>query len=249
MYLRLSAVRRVSLALAASTAWLVGSPAAGQRGAAAEELPIVMPKMVDYVEYERLRVELFPPAAREAGLEVGSTTVKFRLRTDSTADPASITVEWRTNPLFDEPAKAFITQIRFTPATIGGRPVEAWIRQPVSFHASRASSGGTFRIVPREEPVLLNGGDLPRLIAESYPAALRDAGVTGSVLLRFRVDATGAVEPDRVMVNLTTDPAFEEPAAAVARMLRFKPATEMDGPSMAAWVTMPIHFGPVVSGG
>lgn len=249
MHLRFSAVRHVSLALAASAACLAASPAAGQRGAAAEEVPIVMPKMVDYNEYERLRVELFPPAAREAGLEAGNATVKFRLRTDSTADPASITVEWRSNPLFDEPAKAFITQMRFTPATIGGRPVEAWIRQPVSFQASRASSGGTFRMVPREEPVLRNGGDLPRLIAESYPAALRDAGVTGSVLLRFRVDATGAVEPDWVLVDLTTDPALEEPAAAVARMLRFQPAVGMDGASTAAWVTMPIHFGPVVSGG
>ena len=249
MYLRLPAVRRVSLALAASAFWLAGSPAAGQRRAAAEDVPIVMPKMVDYYEYERLRVDLFPPAAREAGLTMGNATVKFRLRADSTADPASITVERRTDPLFDEPAKAFITRMRFTPATIGGRPVEAWIRQPVSFHAARASSEGTYRMVPREEPILRNGRDLRRLVARAYPAALRDAGVTGSVLLRFRVDAAGAVEPDWIAVDLTTDPAFEEPAAAVARMLRFQPATGMDGASTAAWVTMPIHFGPVGRGG
>ena len=246
MDLRLPAVRRVSLALAVSAFWLAGAPAAAQREAEAEEVPIVMPKMVDLNEYERLRVELFPPAAREAGVTSGNTTVKFRVRMDSTVDPASITVEWRSNPLFDEPAKAFVRQMRYVPAMVGGRPVEAWIRQPVGFQASRASSSGTYRVAPREEPVLRNGGDLRKLIAEAYPAALRDAGVTGSVLLRFRVDATGAVEPDWITVDLTTDPALEEPAVAVARMLRFRPAVDLRGTPMFAWVTMPIHFGRVV---
>jgi hypothetical protein len=69
---RASAVRRVSLALAVSAAWLAGVPAAGQRRGAPEEVPIVMPRIVDFVEYERLRVELFPSAAREAGLTNGS---------------------------------------------------------------------------------------------------------------------------------------------------------------------------------
>jgi TonB family protein len=167
---------------------------------------------------------------------------------DSTADPASITVERSSDPLFDEPAKAFVRQMRYVPATVGGRPVEAWIRQPVGFQASRVSTGGTYQVSNREEPVLSNGGDLQKLIAESYPAALRDAGVTGSVLLRFRVDSQGVVEPDWVLVDLTTDPAFEAPAAAVARGLRFRPATSMSGASTFAWVTMPIHFGTVVPG-
>jgi TonB family protein len=246
MHIRLPAVRRVALALAVSAAWLTGSPAAGQRRAAAEEVPIVMPRMVDLYEYERLRVELFPPAAREAGHTWGSATVKFRVRMDSTADPASIVVEKSSDPLFDEPAKAFVRQMRYTPATVGGRPVEAWIRQPVGFQASRVSTGGTFQVGYREEPVLRNRGDLQKLIADAYPAALREAGVTGSVLLRFRVDAQGAVEPDWIMVDLTTDPAFEEPAAAVARGLRFSSATDMSGASTFAWVTMPIHFGRVV---
>jgi TonB family protein len=246
MHIRLPALHRATLALAVSAAWLAGSPAAGQRRAATEEVPIVMSTMADLHEYERLRVELFPPAAREAGHTWGSATVKFRVRMDSTADPASIVVEKSSDPLFDEPAKAFVRQMRWVPATIGGRPVEAWIRQPVGFQASRVSSGGTFRVGYRDEPVLLNGGDLRQLIADAYPAALRDAGVTGSVLLRFRIDERGAVEPNWIMVELTTDPAFEAPAAAVARGLRFSSATSMSGASTFAWVTMPIHFGRVV---
>jgi TonB family protein len=189
---------------------------------------------------------LFPPAAREAGITHANLSLKFRVMTDSTVDPASITVERHSRPEFAEPAKEFIAPTRFAPATVGGRPVAAWIRFPLLFQDPRVGSrGGVMGAGYEEPPVLLDAGKLPRLVDAHYPAALRDAGVAGSVLVHFDVSPTGEVEPDEIEVRLTTDPAFEAAAEAIVRSLRFRPA-RLRGFAVKGWVTMPIHFGRVV---
>ncbi|MFL5381220.1 MAG: TonB family protein [Longimicrobiaceae bacterium] len=225
------------------------TPGAGQRDTANPSVPITMAFVADWREATPRLMGLFPPAAREAGVTSGSASLKFRVMTDSTVDPASITVEGQSRPEFAQPAKEFVARTRFVPAKVGGRPVAAWIRHTVYFQDSRVESSfsGIGRAGAFEPPVLLNAEELPGLVETHYPAALRDAGVAGSVLVSFDVSPTGAVELDRIEVQLTTDPAFEEPALAIVRTLRFRPA-RLGGGAVKGRATMPLHFGQVHAG-
>lgn len=241
-------VRRIAVAAAAFAAGLAGTPAAGQRDAANADAPITLPYVADWAGYRPRVAALFPSAAREAGITAGTASLKFRVMTDSTVDTASITVEGHSSPEFAQPAKELVARTRFVPATVGGRPVAAWIRYGVYFQDPRAvverSSGGVAS-GGHEPPVLLNRQDLPRLVETHYPAALRDARVEGSVMVQFDVSPTGAVEPDGIEVLLTTDPAFEAAAVAIVRGLRFRPGRSLrDGGAVESWVTMPLHFNP-----
>ena len=72
-----------------------------------------------------------------------------------------------------------------------------------------------------------------------YPAALRKAGVKGSVTLALRISAHGVVM-DPVVKN-ATDPAFGESALAAVRQWRFLPRIE-NGKPQDARITLPIDF-------
>lgn len=72
-----------------------------------------------------------------------------------------------------------------------------------------------------------------------YPPALRDAGITGSVVVGSVVDPAGAVLAAEVMA--ATHQGFVDPALQVARASRFAPPTVRGQP---AWVftCTPISF-------
>lgn len=63
---------------------------------------------------------------------------------------------------------------------------------------------------------------LPDNPAPAYPAALRDAGLTGSVVIKMRVDRTGAVIPSSVTVISETDSAFTAEVRRVIPAWRFQ---------------------------
>ncbi len=69
-----------------------------------------------------------------------------------------------------------------------------------------------------EPPERLSGPD-PR-----YPNLLREAGIEGTVVLRFVIDTTGIVEPSTLVVISTTHRAFEGPAREAALRSRYRPA-------------------------
>lgn len=86
------------------------------------------PPPVPEVESETAPVELLnpPPAypvpARRRGIE-GQVLVEVRIRVDgSVADPRVL--EWSGSPSFADAAIAALQTWRYTPASIGGRPVE-----------------------------------------------------------------------------------------------------------------------------
>lgn len=68
-------------------------------------------------------------------------------------------------------------------------------------------------------PVRYLGGGEP-----VYPAALKQAGVAGRVMLRFVVDARGQVEPASVRLIGQALPAFEAAAREAIMRARFEPA-------------------------
>jgi protein TonB len=89
----------------------------------------------------------------------------------------------------------------------------------------------------------------PRIVADavrqscppaSHPAALRERGIEGSVLLRVKVDAQGRAAE----VQLQSSSGwrlFDEAALQQARACRFIPATQ-DGQAIDSWVEFPVRF-------
>lgn len=231
--------------LLASAAWLAAAPPA-----AGQQTGLEPPRLLNENEMEQQIRALHPPAQRDSGVD-GSVLLWFRIREDSTVDPASITVRGATSAAFAEAATALAARMRFAPARVGGRPMAAWTTHHVSFRAPRPPptrvgvappDEGTYELSAVEElPVIRNPAGVARQIAARYPPALRDSGVWGGVILRFRLMESGTVEPSSVGVELTTDPAFNEPAMAVVREMRFQPA-RVNGRPVKVWIELPIGF-------
>ncbi|HEX9938397.1 MAG TPA: energy transducer TonB [Longimicrobium sp.] len=101
---------------------------------------------------------------------------------------------------------------------------------------------GTYDLSSVEEmPELANRADVARLIQRSYPPEMRSRGETGTVTLRFRIQEDGRVDSASVMIENATSPEFTEPAAKVARAMRFRPA-KIENRAVPVWVTVPIPF-------
>ena len=95
-------------------------------------------------------------------------------------------------------------------------------------------------------PKLQNAGEIAALLAQHYPPLLRDAGVTGRVLIHATVDEDG--ETTDVQATEASHAEFGAAAVATALRMRFTPA-EMDGKPVAVRFSQPIAFNlPVLTG-
>lgn len=90
-----------------------------------------------------------------------------------------------------------------------------------------------------EKPRLVNAAEVARLLRESYPPLLRDAGVTGSATVAFVLGEDGAVTEARTLES--THPAFSDVAVTVVRQARFRPA-RLRGQPVRVRVTLPVTF-------
>jgi TonB family protein len=217
---------RAALALLASGAWLAAAPPAAGQG-----------YLLNGSEIQREIAARYPPAMREGGVS-GRVRLRLRVLPDSTVDPSSVAVEWASDAAFVEPATSLIPRMRFAPAAV---PV--WIRHSVEFEVRGPDPDeGTYELSAVEEmPRLLNAAEVARQIEARYPPALVESGVTGYVLLRFRVMENGTVDPETIGVDVSTHLELEEPAVTVARSMRFRPA-RVSGRPIPVWLTIPIHF-------
>lgn len=84
-------------------------------------------------------------------------------------------------------------------------------------------------------PVLLDASAVARAMQAAYPPLLRDAGVTGTAVLRFRVDSRGV--PGEAEVVRASHPAFADAAKRALREARF--SAPRGGSAM---VTLPFAF-------
>jgi hypothetical protein len=136
-------VRRI-VSLAAALLMLGGSRAHAQSAAPAAdstyELSAVdkQPEMRNRVEMADLAAHSFPAGAASSG------TVTFRYVVDEhgRVDPATITVEFATDPAFVEPGRQVVARMRFTPARIHGRAVRVFVTSPVAFMRPEPKSEG-----------------------------------------------------------------------------------------------------------
>ncbi|HEX2081241.1 MAG TPA: energy transducer TonB [Longimicrobium sp.] len=90
-------------------------------------------------------------------------------------------------------------------------------------------------------PQAQNPGILMQVLRLLYPPHLRDAGVSGTVTLRFIILASGAVDPESVRVAYSTHPDFTAAATMAIRILQFRPA-EVAGQPVRVWVEQPLMF-------
>jgi protein TonB len=75
-----------------------------------------------------------------------------------------------------------------------------------------------------------------------YPAALREQGIEGRVLLRLYADSQGTLLPESTKVAESSGyPALDSAAVAGAPSLRFSPALRNGRPVAGAFL-QPIHF-------
>ena len=77
----------------------------------------------------------------------------------------------------------------------------------------------TARYAIQESPVVMIGRSAP-----SYPAALRDAGIEGEVIVQFVVDSMGAPDLARFRAGPDAQPLFVEAIRAAVANQRFTPA-------------------------
>lgn len=88
-------------------------------------------------------------------------------------------------------------------------------------------------------PRPLNVAELQRELERLYPPVLRDAGVSGSAQVRFRVNTDGTVSSPEI--TSSTNRLFDEPTLAAVSRLRFSPA-EVDGRPVPVWAELPINW-------
>jgi TonB family protein len=91
-----------------------------------------------------------------------------------------------------------------------------------------------------DPPQIVNRDEVVEAMESSYPPLLRDAGITGRVVLYFFIDETGEVQ--NVLIQESSGhPALDDAALRVASVYRFAPAMNRDQ-AVPVWVQFPITF-------
>lgn len=93
-------------------------------------------------------------------------------------------------------------------------------------HGAEEAAGGSGAGHERalRPPVLLNHGELHRLLQRLYPETERELGREGLVVLELSIDAQGNVA--EVKVSRSAGSAFDRAARRIASQLRYAPAEE-----------------------
>src|SRR4029077_12526219 len=87
-----------------------------------------------------------------------------------------------------------------------------------------------------DKPALLTHPDL------GYKDGSKDAGLTGTDLVKFIIDTAGRVEPGSVPLAAVSDPMLDTLAVHVVRGMKFRPGAVAGAPVRVS-VSLPVHFG------
>lgn len=121
------------------------------------------------------------------------------------------------------------------------------------WHAEEAESTDTLTImldpgsvVPSSDQVFLESvvEERPEILsgpAIQYPALLREAGVTGRVVVQAIIDSTGRAEPASLRVLQSPNPGFDQSARNYVLGAQFRPA-RVHGRAVRVLVNLPIDF-------
>ena len=120
--------------------------------------------------------------------------------------------------------------------TLEDNPID---QLPPPTRRREARTGPTF--TPYEvAPRLLNESHITRILARDYPPLLRDAGIGGTVVMWYYIDAQGQVQETQIHRS-SGHPQLDRLAERIAQESEFTPARNMDR-NVAVWIQMPIKF-------
>ena len=89
-------------------------------------------------------------------------------------------------------------------------------------------------------PRMINESAVGRAVAFAYPSRLREAGIGGSVQVRFFIDEKGIVQKTRLLES-SGHPQLDVAALAMAGLIEFTPAMNK-GETVPVWISLPITF-------
>jgi TonB family protein len=89
-------------------------------------------------------------------------------------------------------------------------------------------------------PSLSNRNEMSQALMREYPPVLKDAGISGDVVLHFHISETGAVL-ETVLAESSGHQSMDDAAQEVASIMRFTPAQNLDK-TVAVWVELTIKF-------
>ena len=127
--------------------------------------------------------------------------------------------------------------------------VEAIEAEMQARRAERAADPWGFLTPARAAPVSAPMTDRPEIrnrievqaaLMREYPAALRDAGIGGTVVVWFFISDGGVVEDSRIS-ETSGQAQLDEAALRVAKVMQFTPAMNRAEP-VAVWIQVPITF-------
>ena len=216
----------------------------------------VRPDLVNEREVQRALEREYPPILRDAGIE-GTINVRFFIDTGGVVQRVLV-AQSSGHEALDSAALRVARVFRFSPALDEDEPVPVWISIPISFELrrelSRAGQSTRDPSGPMEEPSARErneaDADSPafppftvrpdlvnepvgRAIEREYPPILRNAGIGGTVRVRFFIDDDGEVQ--RTLLARTSGHAsLDEAALRVADVFRFTPALDLDEPASGA---------------
>jgi len=87
-----------------------------------------------------------------------------------------------------------------------------------------------------DKPAMLTHSDL------GYKDCYKDAGLTGTDLVKFIIDTAGRVEPGSVQLAAVSDPMLDTLAVHVVRGMKFRPGAVAGAPVRVS-VSLPVHSG------
>jgi TonB family protein len=204
------------------------------------------PSLLNRADFRRALDRMYPLGRDE--VPVGATVqVRFRVSEDGTVSVPAVTRS--SDVRFNDATMRAVQVLRFRPARVNGRPVKVWVEQPIAWSPpsrpwrEAAASGNAqdgYELSEVEElPRPVNGSVFAQALAREYPPHLRDAGLSGSVQVRFLVDVDGSTS--QYAVTHSTNTAFNQPTLRALQVLRFRPA-KVNGRPVKAWVEQPVTW-------
>ncbi len=125
---------------------------------------------------------------------------------------------------------------QFDPRNFSGVGVEGGVFDGVKGGTGSVDASRLFRSgAVDERPERLSGPPL------QYPAALREAGIGGFVVIEFVINTTGRVDPSSIRIVRSSHAAFESPARDAVRTSLFRPG-RVRGMAVRVLVQQQIDF-------
>lgn len=229
-----------------AAALCVAAPIHGQdaapRSAVVYELSEVdsMPRPTNVVALRSVLEAAYPPALQRAG-RGGRVLLSAVVAADGSMDQMRVVES--TDSAFNAPSLSSIAVLRWTPGSLGGRPVATRVQIPVEWEAPPPADDLAAQVEYElkdvaVQPRLRNEDELRNALVRAYPSSVKETG-NALVMVRMRVDTQGV--PSRLQIVSSSDIRFNQASLEAAAVARFHPAS-IGGQGVPVWVTLPVAW-------